>query len=63
MAEKQKKSRETLKVKSLEFLFAAGVLKGQPVLAHAEGGHTEATAYQLTAKLQSLTASPERGDK
>lgn len=43
MAEKQKEPRETLKVKSLEFLFSTGIFKGQPVTclhrARAHGGH------------------------
>lgn len=70
MAEKQKEPRETLKVKSLEFLFSTGIFKGQPVTrlhrARAHGGHrlpaergrTGATAYPPTVKLQSLPGFP-----
>lgn len=52
MAEKQKEPRETLKVKSLEFLFSTGIFKGQPVTrlhrARAHGGHRLSAYSEVT---------------
>lgn len=48
MAEKQKEPRETLKVKSLEFLFSTGVFKGQPRRMWAHGGHRPSAYSEVT---------------